>query len=596
MLRAGWNGIYLHVDASHTSLDSLVANFPNIQEIWYWRPALPTGQFITSPQNPVGTGSQWSSWTRALGAASNLKRLVGNGAYLVRVANNSAPVTWPVKGKPLAPTYRWTMTGLNFLGFPVPPSPAPSFESFLANAPELQASGEIYRYVGGNLNNNNPDRVTTFRTTPVARDQAYWVQAGESYNQYFGPIQLIGVSTPGIRFGSSLGQVSFRLRNLAGVPITVSLRQIASETPPTGQNAIMAAPPLLVRGPINSTNLTFGYTALTIDPQPWSLSAAGQVGSEVEVVLGLNRSTMPGPVGGLFAGILRVTDSLGLSQVDISVSAEKASTAGLWVGGAAVSYVSHSLKSYAKVANDLELTQLLARLQLAEGANGYHYERDAASGRVLVFGGPENKTGSYLLDGAIKVDSGTVASSFPLRLILHNDGTTTRLLRKVYSGTGLGSNTVVTLRENQLLPASLDTARRMSAVHLPTSSSNSPWICSGAMAPGAALTVTIPLAYNDDVSANPFLHTYHPDHDNLDAQFSSPLPSGFESYGVTRRMTLSFTAPGNNFNELTQGNQDLAGNYAEVITFEGRAGQSRQYNALGSFSLKRISEIATLTP
>jgi hypothetical protein len=596
VLRQGWNSVFLHVDPFHVPVDSLVASHPGIEEIWYWQPALPTGQFITSPQNPVGTGSQWSSWTRTLGAASPLKRLVGNGAYLVRVANNAAPLTWPVKGRPLAPTYRWTMTGLNFLGFPVPPAPAPSFESFLAHAPELRASGEIYRYLGGNLNNNNPDRVTAFRNTPVARDQAYWVRSGESYNQYFGPLQLVGVSTPGFRFGNSLGQASMRLRNLAGVAITVTLRQVDSEAPPAGQPPIAAAPPILIRGSINATNLTFGYTELSTGPQQWNLAPAGQPGSEVEVVLGLNRSAMNGQTGALFAGILRLTDSLGLSQVDVSVSAEKANTAGLWVGGAVVSYVSHSLKAYAKAANDLELSQLLARLQLEEGANGYHYERDPASGRVLVFGGPENKTGSYLLDGAIKTDSGTVASAFPLRLIFHHDGTTAHLLRKVYSGIGLGSNTVVTLREDALLPAFLATARRMSSVHLPTSPSNAPWICEGAMGPGATLTVTIPLAYNDDVSSNPFLHTYHPDHDNLDAQFSDTLPSGLESYGVTRQMTLTFTAPGDNFNELTQSSRDLAGHYAELITFEGRAGQAREYNALGAFTLKRISEIATLTP
>ena len=596
LLKPGWNSVFLHVDASHATLDQLVgSDLANpIQEIWYWQPALPTGQFIESPQLPTGNGTQWSTWTRLAGPASALRRLTGNGAYLVKVASTVSSYNWLVKGKPVTPTFRWTLTGLNFIGFPTPPIPAPSFESFLAPAPQLQQNGEVYRYQGGELNATNPVRVFTFRTTPVRRDQAYWVRAGESYNQYFGPIQILQSSPSGIRFGRDRGQAQLRLRNLANVPITITLRTVASETPPVGQTNIAGAPPLLLRGSINTTNLTFGYTSLGTGAQTWNLAAAGEVGSEVEVVLGLNRSQMVGAPGALFAGILRFTDSLGLSQLDVAVSAEKDSTTGLWVGGAAVSYVSHYLKPFAKATNAADFAALLARLQLAEGANGYHYELDTNTGRVLVFGGAEQKTGSYLLDGAIKIDSGEVARPFPLRLIVHNSGSSARLLQKVYHGIGLGSNTVLATKENLLLPAQLGEARRISSVHLPTSVGNIPWDFTGTVQQGGSVTVNVPLAHGDQAS-NPFLHTYHPDHDNLDAQFTTELTRGNESYGVVRQITLSFTASENDFNSLTQGSQDLGGNYTETITFQARGSQTRQYNVLGNFTLKRISDIATLT-
>ncbi len=595
-LKRGWNAVFLHVDASHATLDQLVgSDLTNpIEEIWYWRPALPTDQFTESPQLPTGAGSQWSAWTRVLGLASALQRLTGNGAYLVKVANPVAAYDWRVKGKPVVPTYRWTLTGLNFIGFPTLPAPPPSFESFLAVAPQLQQNGEVYRYQGGDLGATNPVRVIAFRNTPVRRDQAYWIRAGENYNQYFGPIQILQASAAGIRFGNSLGQSQLRLRNLANVPITVTLQALASEIPPAGQTNIAGAPPLLLRGLINTTNLTFGYTTLGAAPQTWNLAAAGQSGSEIELVIGLNRSQMAGGPGALFAGILRFTDSLGLSQVDVAVSAEKESTAGLWVGGAAATYVSHYLKPYAKAANATEFTALLSRLQLAEGANGFHYERDPNTDRVLVFGGPQNKTGSYLLDGPIKVDSGTVARPFPMRLIVHNDGTSAKLLQKVFHGIGLSSNAVVATRESLLLPAELSEARRISSVHFPTSAGNIPWSFTGSMQQGGNLTAVVPLAY-DDQASNPFLHSYHPDHDNLDAQFATTLARGIESYGVSRQITLTFTAPENDFNSLTRGSQDLSGNYAEIITFEARGSQTRQYNVLGTFTLKRISEIATLT-
>ncbi|HKX60293.1 MAG TPA: hypothetical protein VJS65_00595, partial [Verrucomicrobiae bacterium] len=390
------------------------------------------------------------------------------------------------------------------------------------------------------------------------------------------------------------GQSQLRLRNLANVPIVITLRTVASETPPVGQTNIAGFPPLLLRGPINSTNLTFGYSSLNAGAPTWNLAAAGEVGSEVELIIGLNRSQMGGAPGTLFASVLRFTDSLGLAQIDMAVSAEKESTSGLWLGGAALSYVSHYLKPYAKATNAADFAALLARLQLSQGANGFHYELDTNTGRVLVFGGPQSKTGSYLLDGPIKIDSGTVARPFPLRLILHQDGTSARLLQKVFHGVGLSSNDVVATRQSLLLPSRLGEARRISSVHFPASAGNAPWSLTGTMQPGGSLTAVVPLSH-DDQASNPFLHTYHPDHDNLDASFSAPLARGLESYGVTRQITLNFTAPEDDFNSLTRGGGDLTGNYAEVMTFEARGSQTRQYNVLGTFTLKRLNDIATLT-
>jgi len=592
-LAPGWNAVFLQVDASYATLDQLVGSDPAnpIQEVWYWVPALPTGQFVDSPQIPSGSGNQWASWVRTLGPSSVLQRLAGNGAYLVRTTNT---YNWKVKGKPVTPTYRWTLTGLNFIGFPTPPSAPPFFEAFLAQAPELQQNAEIYRYPGGLLGATNPVRVFTFRTTPVQRDEAYWIRAGESYNQYFGPFQIIEASSSGIAFGDTQGQTRFRIRNVVGSSLTVAVRQVASEAAPAGQQIISGPPTLLLRGPINTTNLTYGYTDLAAGPQQWTLAPAGQPGSEVEVVIGLNRFTMPGAPGSHFAGALRFTDSLGLSQVDVAVSADKASSAGLWVGAAAVNNVSHQLTPYARATNQLDFQAVLTRLQLAEGTNGYHYEWDANSGRILVFGGPQQKTGSYLVDGPIKTDPGSVARPFPLRLIIHNDGSTTRLLQKVFHGMAPGSNIVLATKESLLLGTQLANARRISAVHLPTSDGNIPWNCTGTMQQGGSLTVTIPLSY-DDQSSNPFLHTYHPDHDNLDAQFGTQLARGIESYGITRQLSLTFTTPANDFDSLTAGSQDLGGTYSEVLTLQSKGSQTRQFNVLGGFSLKRISEIATLT-
>src|SRR5262249_363633 len=154
---------------------------------------------------------------------------------------------------------------------------------------------------------------------------------------------------------------------------------------------------------------------------------------------------------------------------------------------------------------------------------------------------------------------------FPLRLIVHNTGSAVRLLQRVYHGIGITSNAVVTTQESNLLPSQLASARRASAVHLPVSAGNIPWNLTGTMKPGGTLSTTVDLGY-DDQSSNPFLHTYHPDHDNLDASFQPYSDGqGIESYGVSRQITLTFRGPADDFQSLTTGGQDLSGAYAEAV-------------------------------
>jgi hypothetical protein len=595
-LKAGWNAIYLHVDSSHATLDELIGNDPAnpIQEVWLWTPQVSAQQFVDSPQLPTDSGSQWITWSRSLGVSSPLQRLEGNAACLVRVDANSGPYAFQVKGKVVPPRYEWTSAGLNFIGFPTPAINPPSFENFLAKAPALQQEAEIYRYPGGELGQTNPVRVFAPRTTFVNRGEAVWIRAGASFNKYFGPFEIELQNSDGAHFGNASGQYRIRIRNITAGPLTVGLAMIDSDTAPAGQKTVQGAPPLLVRGERNLADLAYGYQSLNGTNLTWTLTAKGQPGSQAEIIVGLNRSQMSGAPGDLFAGILRFTDNIQLSQMDIPVSAEVSSHAGLWVGEASVKYVSHYLKNFARATNQTDFSAMLVRMQLAEGQDGYHYVWDEATGKTLVYGGPENKTGSYLLDGPIKVDSGRVGQPFPLRLILHNDGTETRLLQRAYFGIGLGTNAIISTSESLLLKAQLSSARRISAVHLPVSASNVPWTCSGDMAEGQSLSVTIPLAY-DNQAANPFLHTYHPDHDNLDASFQAQLPEGVESYGVTRRITLNFTPPADTFESLTMGSQALTGDYVEVITFRGKGGHTKEFNSLGTFALNRISAIDTLT-
>lgn len=569
-LNSGWNAVYLHVDASHDSIANLVgANAANpITEIWLWTPGPGTRQFLQSPQQPLYASSQWATWNRTASGSSPLQRLTGNSAYLVRVGSNVTSYVWSLKGKPVPPNYQWTVSGLNFLGFPTVPASPPTFYAFLAQAPALLNSAEIYRYTGGDLGDSNPARVLAPGATPVARGQAFWIRSGEVYNRYFGPFEVTCGDKAGAQFYDNLSTYGLRLRNLTTNALTVTLKLAASETPPAGQTSIAGVPPLLVRGGLNLTNLTYGYTNLSLGgAYSWTLPGQGQSGSEIEIVLGLNRAAITNAAGAFFAGILRFTDSLGFAQIDAPVSAISASRAGLWVGNAAVTQVGEGLKSY---------------------------QRDAANNLIL------SSNGQYVVSG-VATNLGSVPRSFPVRLIVHNaaPGGAVTLLQRVYCGVDARTNSVIALQESSLNPAYLSQARRISAAHLPWTTANTPWPFSGKLAWGSNLTATVALPY-DDQASNPFLHTYHPDHDNLDATFQNKLAQGSESYAVRREITLLVSPPAGDFASLTAAGQTLTGDYLETVTLLGlaRAGgtnDTRRFNVRGVFSLNRISTVSALT-
>jgi hypothetical protein len=198
---------------------------------------------------------------------------------------------------------------------------------------------------------------------------------------------------------------------------------------------------------------------------------------------------------------------------------------------------------------------------------------------------------------AVNTSLGAVPVPLSFRLILFNDGTNASLLQRVYVGARAGSNTVVATTESVLDPGSLGTARRISAPILPWTAANSPYSLSGTFGPSGSLTsVPIVEAY-DDQAGNPYLHTYHPDHNNLDYTYSPPheLPRGSQSYDIAQTITLTFTSGGSDFASLTTSDSSLSGTYAETITLNGLGTASRTFNTAGAFSLVRVSPIATLT-
>ena len=566
-LKPGWNAVYLHVDPSHVSLDTLLGSTGMIDEIWLWQTPASQLQFVNSPQQPITPNSQWAVWNRAPGNVDTFTLLRPNAAYLVRNAA-ATNVVWNLVGKPVLPRYDWTSTGQNFIGFPTPSISPPNFEKFLDQVPGLALDAEVFRYPGGTMS-PTPVPALLYPGTAVQRGEAFWMRA-KDYNSYFGPL---GVSLQSggntVDFGSRLGTYSLRLRNHSDLTNTFTLRLLPSENAPAGQPASVGVPPLLVRGPRRASDLAYLHTTLTTSQVPTNhqvtLTPRGQPGSEVEVVLGLNRTAMTGAVGTRYAGILRFADTNGLSQIDVGVSAAVADTAGLWVGDASVTNVAQYLVTYAKNPDG---TPRLANVT----TNGAAYVAISTNTTMA-----------------------NVVRPVPLRLITHNDTNGgARLLQRVFVGLNAANVQILATDEALLGTTNRDGARRISAAHLPFAHTNTPWLGTGLLKEGNNVRFTVPLDYRDQTS-NPFLHTFHPDHDNLDARFGRVQVQGAESYTIERAITLAVTAPGTDFTSLTTSRDTLTGIYNETITVRGKGSSSRQFNLQGDFSLRRISNIPLLT-
>lgn len=543
-LKPGWSAIWMSIDASHEDINTLLAGQPDIEEVWQWNPNSSTAIFTQSPSEPVQGDAQWFVWKRGFPIDSTITRFSGNAAYLVKLADLASPTTLQLTGIPVPPKYDWSRSGVNFLGFPMK-TPAVvndhNFERFLSFSDELSPGPDLYRYDGGDLGPSNPIQITAPRFTAVERGQAYWIRSAQ-YSSYYGPLRL-SISGSGLFFGDTGSSRTFRLENVTDQVVTATVSLRASDTPPAGQPALAGAVPLLLRGTLDPQTGQFPYSDLSTP----SIITLGP-GETRNLVFAVDRAAMGGTAGEVFQGILQVEDSLNVNRVDLAVQAITTSRSGLWVGAAVVSTVD-------------QITT--APVVQADG------------------------TGT--IDVTTTADA-QAPSPFPLRLILHRtDSGAVKLLQTVFLGTNPSGTPIVTTDEAFLDPTALKDARRLTSTTFQLDES-----LPGTGDLGLAGTVNLSSVLGHDVATNPFVHAYHPDHDNRDAQFGLPnLPAGAESYTVTRDISLTMAADGATIgvNDLSWGSTTLGGTYVETVS----GLRAQPITVKGTFVLYRVTDIPTLT-
>ncbi len=536
-LKGGWNSIYLHGDATHASPAQHFGTGPTspaepVLEVWRWNPNPNQVQFTNSPLIPALGTPEWSVWKRD-GSEGGLADLTGNHAYLVKCAGNAADnYPVPIVQSPLPPSATWVRSGANLLGFPSFKNGA-SFPTF-------------------------SNYFATFPAAIAANSKVFKYVGGD-----FGPANPIQVFSPAVEqldrnkaywfesavVGNFYAPIEISFTNpegldfgRSGAVITARIRNRSEATVAltlAPQDSETPAPTGETVVDVPLTLRTYNAGTLSWDEAAITGPIQQVVGPQdaVEVHFGIDRGAMTAPAGDLYASFLRVTDSGNLMDAWIPARASVASLAGLWAGDAIVSKVESK----------------------ADGTPGDPTPRP-----------------------------------FPLRILLHlDDGGEARLLSQVFLGplAEPGNPVGLCTRELGLKQDAKASALRLSVAHLPLDQAITAG--SGSVALGASLVRTISIPWNDPT--NPFMHQYHPDHDNRDARpdgTNVPKGNGEESYTIDRTCTFEFTAsPPAGISPQGWGSSVIGGNYTEILS-----GLHKETITVGgAFVLRRVSEIGSIT-
>jgi len=199
----------------------------------------------------------------------------------------------------------------------------------------------------------------------------------------------------------------------------------------------------------------------------------------------------------------------------------------------------------------------------------------------------------------------TAPHPFQFRLIVHVDASgNVKLLKQVFTAKrtpDAEESDLLTDRETAISYRGLYPDATISR----TASANFPFMdplpLAGGEFMGADATLSGTFTQEYDDRTNPFVHSFHPQHDNVEFRNKTPydMPSGdlgkgeYESWGVTRTVTLKFladdplNATGQDWNRLVTG-----GEYSEEIN--GLNGQLKPILTKGIFRLSKVNDRASL--
>ena len=493
-LRPGWNAVYLLVEPEQNELASLFAGLP-VASVWRWLPDDVEAQFTRAPAEGLENLAGWFGWfpePRPEAFLSRLFRLNGGVAYLIEM-EDSASLT--LRGRPVYRRIGWRADEFTLTGLPVAPLNAPTFAEFFANS-AAHRDQPIYQ-----LDQQGRWQAVSTASTPIQAGEAYWVRtAGNS--GYQGRLDVALEQAESLEFSAALTEITVVLRNRDSVAGSFRVRRLDGNTLPL---AWLNEDP--ETGEIGWPHL---QEQLILEAAP---------GEDVFLTLGILRDEFG---RSRMAQVLEITDEHGgrillhaggntiqpiaapvsKNLADAKQATEVVSFAGLWVGEVQIDAVSES--QLAGVVPTATATSFSQRVIIHVDSTG-----QVRLLKDVIQMWEEGTTQPSAVDPTLQV------VDRPGRHVLVTD----KNLLGQYSGATVRGGRPVGLRYSTI-------AYDFPGLDQPFE---------GEFQPGGQIETT--LVIEPDLPTNPFLHRYHPDHDNLDAQFLNAAP---EAYQVQRDMRFIF--------------------------------------------------------
>lgn len=551
-LQPGWNAVYVEIEPENNDIETIFSGIP-VASVWRWIPEKLGSDFLVNPAEGLMNLEGWYGYfpePKPEAFLSNLYTLSANTAYLVKL-EGSVSKTIQLTGKPVYVKKKWRTNGFTLTGFPLVAGQEPSFGDFFANSPAHQGQ-PVYQL--------SPQGVWEAVDDPYLQrmksGEAYWFYTNGT-SRYQGMINVTIEQGESMEYRQAFTEMDLVLSNLSDVTNFVSLNRLNGSSLPmkflnedleTGEIAWPDLPVTKVfeMQPGEDLVVTLAVDRLSFIEQRMEqvFSITNEQGAKVLIHAG----------GSTLQPLVLPT---GNSQGDnLKLAANQNSYAGLWVGTARVRAVSQAQNGGVnpKPVGDPFPIRVMMHVD--------------ATGRVKLV----KNVVQMWQDGTYRVspkDPDLLEVDEPGRYVL----LTRDELIPNYSG--------ITKRSGQ------SAGIRYSTVAYDFNGDDIEMNGEFQLSE----QVNVSLLIDPNMPTNPFRHKYHPDHDNLDAQF---LNYKQEAFQVTREMEFLFTEHNPKYPDVADppgwGVTLMGGTFRETLT-------GLHKNAIfvsGDFRLTRVSSTAIL--
>ena len=556
VLDPGWNAIYLPIQPVPAACSNVFSGLP-VESVAWWCRQDTGAEYSSDPADPFPRSAHWLKWVPAQPESSTFNGLLAGEAYLVNLKTNVS-MEFSLSGRAEVVQANWIHDEYNLVGVPIHESTPVTFVDYFSFSDDIGVFAEDGGDIQEVLSDGTVQPIFRPQLENMVSGEAYWVLCGPRATEFSGPIRVIlNGGEKAMDYGDAYAPKTLKILNETDSVRWVTLRHVASENPPSGIGAVPVAgkTPLLLRhtyfedGYLQEKYLEF--------PDVFTTNVPPRSVLELRMMPDIFALTNGAP-GEAWQSILEVSDegnelpgSVVVQHVGVKADVPAAGTfdsTGLWVGEVVVDHVSRA---------------------------------------------PSRPGGTNTWDTVTPVP---VSRPYTFRVLFHVDGSgNSRLLQQVFPSLLAQTNGVSeTMLFTDASYASQYKTDHPDAEMVRISSSNfnpmAPFLMTGSFG-SSNLSGVIPLAFDDPV--NPFVHPYHPQHDNK--EYRNGVPSawgaGVESFDVSRSIRFDFA----NEDPLGSANpqwniSERGGVFEETVT-----GLNKEIYVRGVFRLQKISDCSILS-